>query len=233
MPEEQFKPKTLYLDLSAFVQIEMLSMEERGQLFTAILEYANNGEISAELSRVVSIVYQRFKQDIDEDFAKYARRCEINRRNAPKKNKQPPESNEIESERMETGGTESGDNNKYNNKYNNNSLNTESNIGDEPDKSVSPSPPKKKKTERHTYGEYGNVLLSDDEYRKLQVEFPADYGERIERLSGYIASTGKKYNSHLATIRNWAKKDAEQQNSTGQARQDGWEYINAVAEGRA
>ena len=38
---------------------------------------------------------------------------------------------------------------------------------------------------------------------------------------------------HLATIRNWAKKDAEQPVYGGQARQDGWDYINAVAEGRA
>ena len=34
-----------------------------------------------------------------------------------------------------------------------------------------------------------------------------DYSERIERLSEYIASTGKSYKSHLATIRSWARKD--------------------------
>lgn len=60
---------------------------------------------------------------------------------------------------------------------------------------------------RHKYGEYGNVLLSDADLEKLKAEFPADYEERIERLSSYIASTGKKYKNHLATIRNWAKKE--------------------------
>lgn len=57
------------------------------------------------------------------------------------------------------------------------------------------------------YGEYQNVLLTDADLDKLKAEFPADYEERIERLSGYIESTGKKYKNHLATIRYWAKKD--------------------------
>ena len=60
---------------------------------------------------------------------------------------------------------------------------------------------------RHKYGSYKNVLFTDEEYAKLQAEFPADYSERIERLSEYIASTGKSYKSHLATIRSWARKD--------------------------
>lgn len=60
---------------------------------------------------------------------------------------------------------------------------------------------------RHKYGSYKNVLFTDEEYAKLQAEYPADYSERIERLSEYIASTGKSYKSHLATIRSWARKD--------------------------
>ena len=61
---------------------------------------------------------------------------------------------------------------------------------------------------KHKYGEYNNVLLTDEEYQKLSVEY-SDLAERIERLSSYVASTGKKYKSHYATIRNWARKDAE------------------------
>ncbi len=59
---------------------------------------------------------------------------------------------------------------------------------------------------RHKYGEYKNVLLSDEDLSKLKAEF-SDWEERIERLSSYIASTGKKYKSHLATIRNWARNE--------------------------
>lgn len=63
---------------------------------------------------------------------------------------------------------------------------------------------------RHRYGRYKNVLLTDDEMDKLKGEFPRDWGDRIERLSEYMASTGKSYKNFLATIRNWAKRDGPQ-----------------------
>ncbi|MCD7814467.1 MAG: helix-turn-helix domain-containing protein, partial [Lachnospiraceae bacterium] len=66
---------------------------------------------------------------------------------------------------------------------------------------------KREKEPRHQYGEYRNVLLSDSEMQTLQAEFPQDYRQRIERLSEYMASTGKSYKSHLATIRSWARRD--------------------------
>ena len=63
---------------------------------------------------------------------------------------------------------------------------------------------------RHKYGAYNNVLLTDEEMLKLRDEFPRDWDERVERLSEYIASTGKKYKNHLATIRSWARNDTVQ-----------------------
>ena len=71
---------------------------------------------------------------------------------------------------------------------------------------ISAPPPKSTKPVKHKYGEYSNVLLTDDELAKLKAEYP-DWEERIERLSSYVASTGKSYKSHYATIRNWARKD--------------------------
>lgn len=65
-----------------------------------------------------------------------------------------------------------------------------------------------KKQGRHKYGEYGKVLLTDEELDKLKAEFP-DWQARIERLDSYIAQSGKSYKNHLATIRNWARKDKE------------------------
>ena len=77
------------------------------------------------------------------------------------------------------------------------------------DESDTPAP-KPKKPSKHKYGEYDNVLLTDAELEKLKDEY-IDYEERIERLSSYIASTGKVYKSHFATIRNWARKDQSSQ----------------------
>ena len=66
--------------------------------------------------------------------------------------------------------------------------------------------PKKSKPVKHKYGEYNNVLLTDEELDKLKAEY-IDWQDRIENLSSYVASTGKSYKSHYATIKNWARKD--------------------------
>ena len=71
---------------------------------------------------------------------------------------------------------------------------------------------KKEKPQKHQYGEYKNVLLSDDELQKLQTEFPSDWKERIENVSEYCQSHGKTYKDYLATMRNWAKR--EKRNAT-------------------
>ena len=44
---------------------------------------------------------------------------------------------------------------------------------------------------------------------RLQASFPTVWGQYIEKLSEYMASTGKRYQSHAATIRRWAGEDAK------------------------
>lgn len=74
-------------------------------------------------------------------------------------------------------------------------------------------PKKKDKPVKHKYGEYNNVLLTDEELSKLKTEFP-DWENRIERLSLYIESKGAKYKSHYATILAWDRRDTEQRQKT-------------------
>lgn len=73
---------------------------------------------------------------------------------------------------------------------------------------------------RHQYGEYKNVLLSDDELAKLKAEIPG-YEQIIEWLSEYMASSGKKYKSHYATIRSWSRKDDEKRHGTSELQLSG------------
>lgn len=80
-----------------------------------------------------------------------------------------------------------------------------------------------KKEPRHKYGEYSNVLLSDTDLVKLKAEFPTDWEERIERLSYYMESKGKTYKNHLATIRNWAKRDSESQSKRASRNESRWQ----------
>ena len=59
------------------------------------------------------------------------------------------------------------------------------------------------------FGRYGNVFLTDAELAELKAELPDRWEHYIERLSEYIASTGKKYQNHAATMRRWAADDTE------------------------
>ena len=79
-----------------------------------------------------------------------------------------------------------------------------------------------KKPTRHKYGIYKNVLLTDEDMEKLKSEFPDDWQNRIERLSEYIASSGKTYKNHLATIRVWAKKDKERETLKNEDKNGKW-----------
>ena len=73
------------------------------------------------------------------------------------------------------------------------------------------APAKAAPEKKGTYGRYRNVKLTDTDLSKLKAEFPADWQERIDRLSTYMDSSGKSYKNHLATIRNWARRDAERE----------------------
>ena len=70
------------------------------------------------------------------------------------------------------------------------------------------------------YGEFKNVLLTDDEYEKLKARFNSRLPERIEVLSEGIASKGYKYKDHYATILSWARRDEQQGGKNGTYRED-------------
>lgn len=58
------------------------------------------------------------------------------------------------------------------------------------------------------YGEFENVKLKQSDYSKLIDKYTEEVThEFIERLSAYIAQTGKRYKNHYATILNWIRKD--------------------------
>ena len=69
---------------------------------------------------------------------------------------------------------------------------------------TTPTAPKK-----HKYGEHNNVLLTDEEYTKLQDRFPSNYEDKINALSEGLALKGYKYKSHYLAILKWAKNDEQ------------------------
>lgn len=70
---------------------------------------------------------------------------------------------------------------------------------------------KKKEVVRHQYGEYKNVLLSDEDIEKLKTEFPDKYLDYIERVSVYMQQHHKSYSDYLATIRHWIRDDMKKE----------------------
>lgn len=83
------------------------------------------------------------------------------------------------------------------------------------DNNISPSATPK--PTKHKYGEHKNVLLSDEEYQKLQDKLPYDYEMWIETLSEGIALKGYKYKSHYLAILKWARNDKQKKDSVGKS----------------
>lgn len=65
---------------------------------------------------------------------------------------------------------------------------------------------------QNSYGEFGNVKMTTAEFEKLVQAVGAERAnELIEELSSYLASSGKRYKSHYATLLNWGRrKDKEE-----------------------
>lgn len=80
--------------------------------------------------------------------------------------------------------------------------------------------PASKKTEKHIYGEYKHVRLTDEELQKLETEFGAiETQEAITYLDEYIEMKGAKYKSHYLALRKWvfdAVKETKQRKERNQ-----------------
>lgn len=65
-------------------------------------------------------------------------------------------------------------------------------------------------------GEFENVKLTSEELEKLKADYDYCYEEYIEKLSSYLAQTGKRYKSHYATLLNWIRRDGKEKRETKQ-----------------
>ena len=73
------------------------------------------------------------------------------------------------------------------------------------------SPPSKSKPIRHKHGEYGHVLLTEEQYSKLIADFgESTIAEFIRKADEYVQMHGKTYRDYNLTIRNWISKDGVQ-----------------------
>lgn len=91
----------------------------------------------------------------------------------------------------------------------------EEDIEIEKDKEVLPKGNTRKKPSKSKYGEYGNVLLTDNEYENLANTHGIETRDRaIKFLDEYIEEKGYKSKSHNLAIRRWVFEAVERQKET-------------------
>lgn len=168
--------------------IEPLSDAECGRLFRAMLKYASSGA-APEFSGNERFIWPTAKLHIDREAAfLHKQRTNGAKGGRPKK---PTETQDNPAKPTETQKSHK-DKDK------------------EKDKEYISAPAEQNAHARHRYGQYDNVLLSDEDLAKLKTEFPRDWQQRIDRISEYVAKTGKGYKNYLAAIRSWARNDKPQ-----------------------
>jgi len=73
---------------------------------------------------------------------------------------------------------------------------------------------------KHQHGEFGHVLLTDDEYNKLMSEYPSDYEDAITYLDEYMEQSGKTYKSCYMALRRWGIEASRQRRPARKAKHD-------------
>jgi predicted phage replisome organizer len=83
---------------------------------------------------------------------------------------------------------------------------------------------KEEKPKKHRYGEYKHVLLTDEEYEKLNDKLK-NRDEMIKRLDEGIERKGYKYKNYYLAVLKWAEKDGLKQpkKMTEKDYAEGWE----------
>ena len=177
------------LPTDCIADLEDFSLSERGELFTAVLLYADRREEPKLSDRAMKIFFRRIKNYIDSANENYEKRVKANRINGAKGGRPKKETEENPKNRTvgEKADTES-----------------ESDIDSESE----PESADIAHAHMKKYGENGNVELTEIEYKRLAERMGVSKrDEYIDKLGDYMASTGKTYKSHYATIRNWFRQD--------------------------
>lgn len=174
---------------SQYVAIKELEDEQLGRLFRALFEKQLGNEVV--LTNDIKIAFNFINNQMVVDNQKYKKKCETLKNNAKK------------------GGAPKGNQNAKKQKQPNREKNNLNDNDNDNEIIINDNLKEKNKKEKISFGEFKNVLLSEEELEKLKQRFP-DYELRIEKLSNYIASKGDRYKSHYATILNWARNEKKE-----------------------
>ena len=206
------KKTSFVLPTDLLDDLEDFSDDEVGKIFRAILIYTNETEEPEFDDRAMKVVFRHIKKYIDSANENYDKKVQANRVNGakggrPKKDAEENPKNPTVIEKTE----------RFSEKPSKSHTETESETDIETvsECECETEPNGVAHTHTKSYGENKNVMLSDEEYERLTERMGGSKrSEYIEKLSDYMASTGKKYQSHYATICSWFRQDGGQKPST-------------------
>ena len=183
--------------------LALLSDEELGQLLLALFDYAESKRQPENLSSAAMMAFSFIRAQMDRDEKRYEETCETNQRNGAKGGR-PSKAKESEKNREKPKETDRFFE-KPKKPDNDNDTDNDTDTDIEKEKEIEKKPTQEK------YGEFQNVKLTGEEHRKLVDSLgERDAKESIERLSPYLAQTGKRYKNHYATILNWNRRDGRE-----------------------
>lgn len=166
----------VYLDYSKAVN--KLSDAEAGQLFKALLEYADSGQ-DPPLEGSLYAVFAIMQNQLDRDTEKYVQKCERLRQNGskggrPAKNKEPNENQEKPfgfAEKPKEADTDTVTDTDTDTVTD--TVTVTGNTERKADK-----PPTSSQKVKKSFGEYGWVKLTEDEYNRLMNDLGEDEAKR-------------------------------------------------------
>lgn len=80
MTQQKPKPKMFSIYCDTYEHVKLLNLEERGELFTALYEYAINGIETDFKDGMLKMAFSFFRSQIKRNFDEYQAICERNRK---------------------------------------------------------------------------------------------------------------------------------------------------------
>lgn len=194
------KKTSFVLPTDCLEDLADFSYAEAGELFNDILRYVD-GQGEPELEdRAMRMFFRRVKRYIDSSKANYDKKVQTNRINGAKGGR--PKKNGGENQTL-TDKTE-----RFSEKAYTESETEYRSVSKSEYECESASDGVGARTHTKKYGENKNVELTEEEFERLAEQMGAGKrDEYIENLGNYMASTGKTYCNHCATIRSWFRRD--------------------------
>ena len=179
---------------SFYEPIKNLTNEQLGKLLRAVFDYTINGVTTKDNDILIAFMF--IKNQIDLDTKKWEeerkKRSEAGRLGGI--NRAKNQNQKLSSKSKQCLGMLGSDKQNQANQGDNVNVNVNN---------------KKENNKKKKFGEFDNVLLTEEEYTKLENNNLSTY---IEKLSAYLESTGKRYKSHYATILSWSRKEKQDNN---------------------